>query len=51
MLAPVERNAKLGMRETMRYEYKGYVPQYGWMMSKENLIKLDDEEKLHWNSK
>lgn len=51
MLAPVERNAKLGMRETMRYEYKGYVPQYGWMMSKENLIKLDNENKLHWNSK
>ena len=51
MLAPVERNAKLGMRETMRYEYKGYVPKYGWMMSKENLIKLDQENRLHWNSK
>ena len=51
MLAPVERNAKLGMRETMRYEYKGYVPQYGWMMGQENLIKLDKEDKLHWNSK
>lgn len=51
MLAPVERNAKLGMRETMRYEYKGYIPQYGWMMSRENLIKLDNEDRLHWNSK
>lgn len=51
MLAPVERNAKLGMRETMRYEYNGYVPQYGWMMSRDNLIKLDSENKLHWNSK
>ena len=51
MLAPVERNAKLGMRETMRYEYKGYIPQYGWMMSKENLVKLDKEDRLHWNSK
>lgn len=51
MLAPVERNAKLGLRETMRYEYKGYVPQWGWMMSKENLEKLDQDERLHWNSK
>lgn len=51
MLAPVERNAKLGLRETMRYEYKGYVPQWGWMMSRENLETLDKEEKLHWNSK
>lgn len=51
MLAPVERNAKLGMRQTLRYEYKGYIPEYGWMMSEENLKKLDEEGKLHWNSK
>jgi adenine-specific DNA-methyltransferase len=51
MLAPVERNAKLGMRETLRYEYKGYTPEYGWMMSKENLVKLDEIDRLHWNNK
>lgn len=51
MLAPVERNAKLGMRETLRYEYKGYTPEYGWMMSEQNLIKLDKNERLHWNNK
>ena len=51
MLAPIERNAKLGMRETLRYEYNGYIPQYGWMMSKENLVKLDQAERLHWNGK
>ena len=51
MLAPVERNAKLGMRETMRYEYNGYTPKWGWMMSRENLEKLDKEDRLHWNSK
>ena len=50
MLAPIERNAKLGMRETLRYEYKGYTPEYGWMMSIENLIKLDNAKRLHWNS-
>jgi adenine-specific DNA-methyltransferase len=51
MLAPIERNAKLGMRETLRYEYNGYVPQYGWMMSKDNLEKLDRDNRLHWNGK
>lgn len=51
MLAPIERNAKLGTRETLRYEYKGYVPEYGWMMSKENLQKLDEADRLHWNGK
>lgn len=51
MLAPVERNAKLGMRQTLRYTYKGYTPEYGWMMSEENLRKLDEDGKLHWNSK
>lgn len=51
MLAPIERNAKLGLRETLRYEYKGYIPQFGWMMSKTNLEQLDLAERLHWNSK
>lgn len=51
MLAPIERNAKLGMRETLRYEYKGYVPEYGWMMSRENLERMDQEDRVHWNGK
>ncbi len=51
MLAPVERNAKLGMRETLRYEYKGYTPEFGWMMSRDNLEKMDGEDRLYWNSK
>lgn len=51
MLAPIERNKKLGLRETMRYEYKGYTPEWGWMMSKQNLIKMDESDRLHWNSK
>jgi adenine-specific DNA-methyltransferase len=50
MVAPIERNAKLGLRETLRYEYKGYKPKYGWMMSEENLIKMDMSDRLHWNS-
>lgn len=51
MLAPIERNEKLGMRETLRYEYKGYTPQWGWMMSREKLAELDKLDRLHWNSK
>lgn len=51
MLAPIERNRALGLRETLRYEYNGYIPAYGWMVSEENLKKLDNENRLHWNSK
>jgi len=51
MLAPIERNEKLGLRETMRYEYKGYIPKWGWMVAKENLEELDRIDRLHWNSK
>jgi adenine-specific DNA-methyltransferase len=49
MLAPVERNAALGVRESLRYEYKGYRPRYGWMMSRAKLERLDAAGQLHWN--
>lgn len=49
MVAPIERNAALGLRENLRFEYKGYTPQYGWMMSKEKLIKFDETNRLEWN--
>lgn len=50
MLAPIERNAALGMRENLIYEYNGYTPKYGWMMSREKLLEFDRLHKLHWNS-
>lgn len=50
MLAPIERNAALGIRENLIYEYKGYTPRYGWMMVKEKLAEFDRQNKLHWNS-
>ncbi len=50
MLAPIERNAALGIRPNLIYEYKGYTPQYGWMMSREKLVDFDEQGKLHWNS-
>src|SRR6267378_997951 len=50
MLAPIERNAALGVRKNLIYEYNGYTPKYGWMVSKEKLKKMDEASKLHWNS-
>ena len=51
MLAPIERNAALGHRENLKYEYKGYTPKYGWMMSRQKLEEFDRQNKLHFNSK
>jgi adenine-specific DNA-methyltransferase len=51
MLAPVERNAALGERPGLRYEYNGYLPRHGWMMSRGRLAALDAAGRLHWNSK
>lgn len=50
MLAPIERNAALGIRPNLIFEYKGYTPKYGWMMKLENLERMDSEGKVHWNS-
>jgi len=50
MLAPIERNVALGVRENLIYEYKGYTPKYGWMMSREKLEEFDKTNRLHWNS-
>ena len=50
MLAPIERNAALGVRPNLIYEYKGYTPQYGWMMTRAKLADFDEQGKLHWNS-
>ena len=46
----VERNAALGIRPNLIYEYKGYTPKWGWMMEREKLEKLDADGKLLWNS-
>ncbi|MDH3209975.1 MAG: DNA methyltransferase [Burkholderiaceae bacterium] len=50
MLAPIERNAALGIRENLIYEYNGYTPKYGWMMVRSKLEEFDRLGKLHWNS-
>jgi adenine-specific DNA-methyltransferase len=50
MLAPIERNAALGVRPNLIYAYNGYTPQYGWMLSRVKLEDFDKKGKLHWNS-
>ena len=51
MFSPIVRGASRGLRDGLKYEYKGYTPEYGWMMSKEKLAELDKNDRLHWNSK
>ena len=50
MLSPIELAKQQG-RENLKYEYKGYTPEYGWSMNLEKLTQFDKENKLHWNSK
>ena len=50
-LDKIERNAALGIRPNLIYDYKGYTPQYGWMMVREKLEAFDRQGKLVWNGK
>jgi len=36
-------------RENLKYDYKGYIPPYGWMMKKEKLQQMDKEGRLGWS--
>ncbi len=36
-------------RKNLIYEYKGFTPEYGWMMNKEKLEIMDSENRLFWN--
>jgi DNA modification methylase len=44
---PIELPAIMA-RENLKYEYKGYLPAYGWMMSREKLEELDRSGKLYF---
>ena len=35
-------------RKNLIYEYKGFTPPYGWMVSKDKLIQMDKENKIFW---
>jgi DNA modification methylase len=36
-------------RENLIYEYKGYTPKYGWMMTREKLELFDSENRIYWS--
>jgi adenine specific DNA methylase Mod len=46
---PILRSKSMGARPTLVYEYKGYTPgSWGWRLTKENLITLDQNGDLGW---
>jgi len=48
---PIVSSQSMGARPTLVYEYKGFTPgKSGWRVTKENLIKLDQEGNLGWTS-
>lgn len=49
MVAPIERNAALGIRPTMIYEFNGYTPKWGWMVSEVKLKQMEKDGKIIWN--
>ncbi len=35
-------------RQNLIYEYKNYIPKYGWMMMREKLEEMDKQDKLYF---
>ena len=49
-LHEIIRTASMGPRPNLAYEYKGYLPEWGWRMEREKLKALDEEGRLVWSS-
>ena len=49
-LHEIIRTASMGPRPNLVYEYKGYVPEWGWRMERRKLEALDNEGRLVWSS-
>ena len=45
----IERNPALGTRENLIYEYRGYIPKFGWMVERSKLEDLDQKGMLLWS--
>ena len=39
----------LGIRKNLKYPYKGYIPEYGWLMQKGKLRELDRQNRIYWS--
>lgn len=44
---PIELNTG-NSRQNLIFKWKGYIPKYGWMMTKEKLNNLESEGKIYW---
>ena len=43
------RSASMGERPNLTYEYQGFVPEWGWRMTKDKLEALDAKGLLVWS--
>ncbi len=48
-LHEIIRTASMGPRPNLVYEYKGYVPEWGWRMERPKLEALEAEGRLVWS--
>jgi len=48
-LHEIIRTASMGERPNLSYEYKGYIPRWGWRVEMEKLVALDAENRLVWS--
>jgi len=44
------RSKSMGPRPNLAYEYKGYLPPWGWRTVKEKLEALDKEDRIQWSN-
>jgi DNA modification methylase len=40
---------KVMARENLKYEYKGFTPEFGWMMVREKLEEMDKNDRIYWS--
>jgi len=50
-LHEIIRTASMGKRPNLSYEYKGYIPEWGWRQIKSKVKALDKDERITWSSK
>lgn len=43
------RSKSMGLRPNLSYEYKGFVPPYGWRVVREKLEQIDRVGRLYWS--
>ncbi len=44
------RSKSMGPRPNLSYDYKGYIPEWGWRVVRDKLEALDAENRLYWSN-